>query len=73
LRDKRNGLKVLVRKPEGKRPLGRSRSRWEDNTKIDIKRDRLDWNGLDQFGSRWRPLVSAFNHGNDPLSSVKDG
>jgi hypothetical protein len=37
----------LVRKPDEKRPLGRSRSRWEDNIKIDVKRGRLDWNGLE--------------------------
>jgi hypothetical protein len=35
-----------VRKPEGKRPLGRLRSRWEDNIKINLKRERMEWYGL---------------------------
>jgi hypothetical protein len=36
---KRNSYGILVGKPEGKRPLGRSRRRWVDNIKIDLKRD----------------------------------
>jgi hypothetical protein len=34
---KRNAYRVLVRKPEGKRPLGRHRRRWEDNIKMDLR------------------------------------
>jgi hypothetical protein len=33
----RNAYKIFVRKPEGKRPLGRPRSRWEDNVKMDLR------------------------------------
>jgi hypothetical protein len=36
-----------VVKPEGKRPLGKPRHRWEDNIKMDIKRARMGWYGLD--------------------------
>ena len=54
--------KVLVGKPEGKRPLGRPRRRWEDNIKMDIQevgRGCGDWMGLAQDRERWRALVST--------------
>jgi hypothetical protein len=41
----RNAYKSLVRKPEGKRPLGRSRRRWEDNIRMDIS--GTGWKGVD--------------------------
>jgi hypothetical protein len=43
---KRNAYRILVGKPEGKRPLGRPRCRWVDNIKMDLKRDRMGWCGL---------------------------
>jgi hypothetical protein len=46
MRKKRYAYRILVEKPEGKRPLGRPRCRWEDNIKIDL-RDRMEWYGLD--------------------------
>ena len=49
-------------KPEGKRPLGRPRRRWEDNIKKDLQevgRDCGDWMGLAQDRDRWRALVST--------------
>ena len=54
--------RVLVRKPEGKRPLGRSRSRWVDNIRVDLQEvgcGYVDWIGLAQDRDRWRTLVSA--------------
>ena len=54
--------KVLVGKPEGKGPLGRSRRRWEDNIKMDLKevgRGCGDWMELPQDRDRWRALVST--------------
>ena len=54
--------KVLVGKPEGKRPLGRSRRRWEDNIKVDLEevgRGCGDWMELVQDRDRWRALVST--------------
>ena len=48
-------------KPDGKRPLGRPRHRWEDNIKMDLKevgRDYGDWMELTQDWDRWRALVS---------------
>ena len=53
--------KVLVRKPEGKRPLGRPKHRWEDNIKMDLQEvggDCGDWMELAQDRDRWRALVS---------------
>jgi hypothetical protein len=52
----------LVRKPEGKRPLGRPRRRWKDNIRMDFQEvvcGCLDWMGLSQEMDRWRALVSA--------------
>ena len=52
--------KVLVGKPEGKRPLGRPRRRWEDNIKMDLEevgRGCEHWMGLAQDRDRWRALV----------------
>jgi hypothetical protein len=54
--------RVLVRKPEGKRPWGRQRLRWEDNTKIDLQEvggGRGDWIELAQDRDRWRALVGT--------------
>jgi hypothetical protein len=42
----RNAYRISVGKPEGKRPLGRPRSRWEDNIKMDL-REKMGWYGLD--------------------------
>ena len=53
---------MLVGKPEGKRPLGRPRRRWEDSVKMDLKEVGLeyeDWIGLVHDRDRWRALVSA--------------
>jgi hypothetical protein len=46
-KEKRNAYRILVGKSEGKRPLGRPRRGWVDNNKMDLKRDRMGWHGLD--------------------------
>jgi hypothetical protein len=54
--------RVLVGKPEGKRPLGRQRHRWEDSIKIDLKEvggGRGDWMELAQDRDRWRACVGT--------------
>jgi hypothetical protein len=53
---------VLVGKPEGRRPLGRPRRRWEDNIRMDLWEEGcgcVDWMELAQDRDRWRALVSA--------------
>ena len=54
--------RVLVGKPERKRPLGRPRRSWEDNIRMDLQEVGVgyeDWSGLAQDRDRWRALVSA--------------
>ena len=53
--------RVLVEKPEGKRPLGRPRRRWEDNIKIELREvgGVGDWMELAQNRGRWRALVNT--------------
>jgi len=54
--------RVLVGKPEGRRPLGRPRRRWADNIRTDLQEVGcvyMDWIGLVQDRDRWRKLVSA--------------
>jgi len=60
--EERGVYRVLVGKPEGKRPLGRPRRRWVDNIRIDLQDvgcGFVDWIGLAQDGDRWWMLVSA--------------
>jgi hypothetical protein len=60
--ERRYVYQVLVRKPEGKRPLGRQRLRWEDNIKLDFQELGcwgMDWIELGQDSNRWRELVNA--------------
>jgi hypothetical protein len=58
----RNVYRLLVGKPEGKRPLGRPRRRWIDNIKMDLLEigvSVVDWTGLAQHRYRWRALVNS--------------
>jgi hypothetical protein len=58
---KRNAYRILVRRPEGKRPLGRSRHRWMDNIKIELWKMEwgcVDWIDLAQDRHQWHPLVN---------------
>ena len=60
--DGRGVHRVLVGKPEGKRPLGRPRRRWKDNIKMDFQEvggGCGDWMELGQDRDRWRALVST--------------
>jgi hypothetical protein len=54
--------KVLLRKPEGKRPLGRHRRRWEDNINVDLQEmgyEVMDWSELARDRDSWQALVKA--------------
>jgi hypothetical protein len=58
----RGAYNVLVGRPEGRRPLGRPRSRWKDNIKIDLKEigfGDVDWIHCAQDRDRWRTLVNT--------------
>jgi hypothetical protein len=59
---RRNAYRILVGKPEGKRPLERPRRRWVDNIKMDLREvgwDGRDWIDLAQDRDRWRANVNA--------------
>jgi hypothetical protein len=60
--EKRNVYRLLVGKPEGKRPLGRPRHRWIDNIKMDLSEigfSVVDWIGLAQDRYMWRELANS--------------
>jgi hypothetical protein len=62
MREKRNACRLLVGKPEGKRPLGRSRRRWVDNIRMDLGEvgwGDVDWIGLAENRNRWRAVVNS--------------
>jgi hypothetical protein len=61
----RNAYRILVGKPEGRRPLGRPRCRWVDNIKMDLREtgwDGMDWIDLVQDRDQWS---------NEPSGSIK--
>jgi hypothetical protein len=60
--ERRGAYRALVGKPEGRRPLGRPRLRWEDNIKMDLREvgwEGMDWIDLAQDRDMWRALVNA--------------
>jgi hypothetical protein len=60
--EERGVYRVLVGKPERKRPLGRPRRRWEDNIKMVLQEvgcGGMDWIGLAQDRDRWRATVNV--------------
>jgi hypothetical protein len=59
--EKVGSYRILVGRPEGRRPVGRPRRRWEDNIKVDLQNVGwgMDWIELAQDRDRWRALVNA--------------
>jgi hypothetical protein len=61
--EERKVYKLLVGKPEGKRPLGRPRRSWEDGMRMDLKEmiglGGVDWIQLAQYRDRWRAVVNT--------------
>jgi hypothetical protein len=60
--EKRNAYRLLVGKPEGKRPLGRPRRKWVDNIRMNLGEvgwGDVDWIDLAQDRNRWRALVNS--------------
>jgi hypothetical protein len=57
---KKNAYRLLVGKPEGKRPLGRPRRRWVDNIRMDLGEVGWgDWIGMTKDMNRWRAVVNS--------------
>jgi hypothetical protein len=62
MRKKRNVYRILVGKPDEKRPLGRPRRRWVDNIKMDLR--EIGWDGMDQINltqdrDQWRAVMNT--------------
>jgi hypothetical protein len=71
----RNAYRILVGKAEGKRPQGRTRRRWVENIRMDLREigwDGMDWIDLAQDRDQWRALVNTGNAGKF-LSSCRIG
>jgi hypothetical protein len=67
--EERKVYKVLVGKPEGRRPLGRPRHRWEDGVRMDVREIGLGGGGLDSSGSGQGPVAGCSECGYEPLGS----
>jgi hypothetical protein len=62
MREKRNAYRLMVVKPEGKRPLGRPRRRWVDNIRMDfveVEWSDVDWIGVAKDRNRWRAVANS--------------
>jgi hypothetical protein len=62
MREKKNACRLLVGKPEGKKPLGRPRCRWVDNIRMDLGDvgwGDVNWNGLAPDRNRWRAVENS--------------
>ena len=61
MEDRRGAYRFSVEKPEGRRPVGRLRRKWEDNIKMDFREVRwgIGWIDLAQYRERWRALVNT--------------
>jgi len=71
-RERRGAYRVLVGKPERKRPLGSPRGRWEENSKVDLQEvpcRAMKWIHLAQGRDRWRALVNAVMNLRVPLNA----
>jgi hypothetical protein len=64
--EERKVYKVLVGKPEGKKPLGRPRRRWEDGIRMDLRESGFGGCGLDSTGSGQGPLAGCCECGDEP-------
>jgi hypothetical protein len=65
MRTNRNAYRIMVGKPEGKRPLGRPRCRWEDNINIDLR--QTGWGGMG-----WMDLALDRGQWRAPVNTVMD-
>jgi hypothetical protein len=65
----RGVYRVLFGRPEGKRPLGRPRRRWEDNIKMDLRKIGID--GANWIQLAQGPVADLCEHGNEPSGSIR--
>jgi hypothetical protein len=65
----RNAYNILVGKPEGKRPLGRPKNRWENNISIDLW--EIGWESMGLMHQE--PVTGSCDHSNEPSGSIRDG
>jgi hypothetical protein len=68
--ERRNAFRVLVRKQERKRPAGRSRRKWKDCIRMDLR--EIGWGGMDwiHLAQDRGPLENSCEHGNELLGSM---
>jgi len=71
--EKRGVYRILVGKPEGKRPLGRPTCRWEYNIEMDLQEVGCGGHGLDRAASGWGQVAGTCECGNEPSGSIKWG
>ena len=71
--ERRGVYRVLVGKPEGKRPLGRPRHIWEDNIKMDLQGSGMGGHGLNRSPSGQGQVACTCKYGNEPSGSIKCG
>jgi hypothetical protein len=69
----RGVYRVLVGRPEGKRPLGRPRRRWENNMKLDLREIGIDGANCIQLAQDKGPMAGFCEHGDEPSGSIKKG
>jgi len=74
LMEERRGVhRVLVGKPQGKRPLGRHKRRWEYNIKMDLQVVGRGGHGLDRYGSELGRVAGSYECSNEPSGSINRG
>jgi hypothetical protein len=66
-----SAYRILVGKPEGKRPLGRPRCRREDNIKVDLRGNKMTRYGVDASSSGKLLVAGCCEQGNEPSGSIK--
>ena len=71
--ESRGVCRILVGKPEGKRPLGKPRRRWEDNNKMDLQEVGCCRHGLDRSDPGYGQVEGTCECGNGPSGSIKRG
>jgi hypothetical protein len=65
----RGAYNILVGRPEGRRPLGKPRHRWEDNIKMNLR--EIGFGDVDWI--HWGQVAGSCEHGNEPSGSIKRG